>query len=242
MKKIKILQIFFIVFISLLFILIIITPHLIQKSFLVSKNFVIDEEYIESFIIIILLIISCAIFIFYKKELIRRTKKVKKLIQDKNSLETQLNDAFKYIGSVNVQIDEIRKIFSSINKYPENKKDFKTILKFLAERTLGIVNSDWVILRVVDLMDQKTLSECIQSRGESVLLKHEISNKALIDNEKINNYSIVNSDQKNLNIRIFCILPIKKITPEQKNLIKVVVNQVDMLFIIFTSNYYKERI
>ncbi|MDD5290448.1 MAG: hypothetical protein PHT40_04655 [Patescibacteria group bacterium] len=241
MKKITTLQTLFVVFITLLFALIIITPHLFGNPVLISKNIVIEEEYAESIIIVLLLAVSYAAYYFYKKELIRKTKEIEKLEEGKKNLGGQLTDAFKYIGAVNVQIEQIRSVFSSVKKYPESKKDFKNILNFLAERVLGIVSADWVVLRIIDLTEQKTLSECVQARGETVLLKHEISNRALVNGEPIDSYSVVASNQKSLSVKVFCVLPIAKITADQEVLIKAIVNQLDMLFVIFTSAYYKDK-
>jgi len=70
--------------------------------------------------------------------------------EEKKTAEEKMNDSFKYIGEINVQIQEIKSIFNKINKYPETKSDFKKTLRFFSERTLGMINVDWVLFRIID--------------------------------------------------------------------------------------------
>jgi hypothetical protein len=44
---------------------------------------------------------------------------------------------------MNVQIQEIKSIFNSINEYPETKDGLKKAFNFFGERVIGIVNSEY---------------------------------------------------------------------------------------------------
>ena len=99
------------------------------------------------------------ILFLYRKEAARNRDELDRLKHDKGALERRLNEAFHYIGTVNIQIEEIRSVFSDIRKFPENKRDFHSILQFMAEKALCMVNAAWVLFRIVDTQNLDTLSE-----------------------------------------------------------------------------------
>jgi hypothetical protein len=147
-----------------------------------------------------------------------------------------------YIGTEgNVQIEAIQSLFSSLKKYPKDKKDFKNSFRFLAEKVLCVVNVDWVLFRIINVDSLKTVREYSETRGEAALLKHTISNKSIVTTEAIDGCSIVSSDQSNLSIKVFCIIPSEALTTTQKNLIRTIVNTLEMLFIVFTSQYNRRN-
>ena len=80
------------------------------------------------------------IFSLYKKEVARQKDLVVKMKNDNKSIHEKLDDSFRYIGQVNVQIQQIKSIFSSSDRFPKTKNDFKKTLLFYSERIFGIVN------------------------------------------------------------------------------------------------------
>ncbi|NCF74869.1 MAG: hypothetical protein GWO87_00050 [Xanthomonadaceae bacterium] len=226
LKQYYVLEKFYFFLNIIIFFLTVSIIHLIKGDININDKIIIQEEYAESFFIMILFIGSYLLFKLYKKEM----KKIK----------INLDDAFKYIGKVNVQLQEIEKNFTGFKKFPENKKEFKNILKFFAGNALSIVNSDWVLIRIIDVSNLKTLREYAQARGNSILLKSEISNKMLVENKIINKHTVVTSSQNNLGLKTYFIFPLKKISKEQKILIKTIINESEMMFIIFSSKFYKK--
>jgi len=180
------------------------------------------------------------ILFLYRKEAARNRDELDRLKHDKGALERRLNEAFHYIGTVNIQIEEIRSVFSDIRKFPENKRDFRYILQFLAEKALCMVNAAWVLFRIVDTQNLDTLSEYSESRGNAFLLNHKISNRNLVSKEKFEGLAVVQSGQGNFQIKTFCIIPKEKLSMDQEVFIKALVNELEMLFIIFVSTYYKD--
>ena len=235
MKSIKLLERTYFSFLLLILLLVVFTPYIIRSGFLLF-----EEESLEVIIIILLFGIGYIILRLYQKEVEDNLEELERAKREKQNLEDRLTDAFKYIGSVNVQIQEIRSVFSGIKKLPENKKDLKYILQFFAGKILGIVNVDWVILRIVDTENSVTLREHSETRGKILLVKHEIGNSDLLANKNSDDYKIINSSQENFHIKTFCLLPNKKINQHQEDLIRGIINQLEMLFIIFSSNYYKD--
>lgn len=219
-KQIKQLKNFYLFILGVLFLIIISTPLLIKEGISFFS-----EELTESIMLFILFVVSFFIYLLYKNEL--------------NKNYQQLDAALNYIGSVNVQIEQIKDIFNDLNKFPKNKSDFKYIQESLAKRVLGIVNSDWVIFRIINTENNKTLSEYCQTRGEKNILNQELSNKCLINNKALKDYFIIESAPKNFKIKTYCILPTSNIAENQIVLIKAIISNLSMFYIIFVSYYYK---
>ncbi len=216
MEKENLLRNIYIGLLILLFGLIVFTPLLISHGISIF-----DEEVIEAGMLFLLVVISFAIYSLYRKELRKR--------------EEELNETQSYIGSVNLEVEQIKSIFDVITKYPESKEDFKFIFEALAQRALAGVNSDWVLFRIIDIQSGKTLTEYTKARGAAVLLKSEISNKELMENKNPESCLAVASEQENLNIKVFCIMPVKQLNKNQEVLLKAIVSNLCMLYLVFDS-------
>lgn len=193
-----------------------------------------SDESSEFVFITTLFFLMIIIYRFYAKEL-----KKNRLYQE--GLEERLKETFKYIGSVNLQIEEMKKVFSDV-KYPENKKDLHALFINMSERVLGIVSADWVLLRIIDLSSGGTLHEHFIVRGNKQAERVKFDNKCLLDGScLIDNQIVIKSTQENFNIKAMCVLPIT-ITKDQEFMIKSITNQLEMMFVIFNSLYYKKKI
>jgi DNA gyrase/topoisomerase IV subunit A len=233
-RNIKLLERTYFWILVTIFLLIVFTPYIIRSGFTL-----IQEEIAEVAAIALLFMVGYVVLLVYRKEADKNRNELKRLKQDKGALESRLSEAFRYIGTVNIQIEEIKSVFSDIRNFPETEKDFHNVLQFLAERTLSMVNAEWVLFRIIDMRSLSTLSEYSETRGKVVPLNHKISNKELASNEKFKGLTIVESGQGNFRIKTFCILPKEKLSSEGKTFIRAIVNQLEMLFVIFTSTYYK---
>ena len=113
----------------------------------------------------------------------------------------------------------------------------------MANKVLSIIDVDWVILRVVNLANLKTLREICVCRGNAALLKYHFTNEDLTKRPKeLKEYFIISAEQKSLTVDVFSIFPRKQITKEQEVFVKAILNQLEMLYLIFSSNYYKNDI
>lgn len=236
MHRMKILKNIYVDLLVLIMILIVLTPYLISSGFSIFR-----EEVIEGFMITVLFVIGYIIYLFYQKEVEKTQDVMDAMEHDNQDLKTRIDETFRYIGTLNVQIEQINEVFSAIKKYPENKKDFKAILEFLSAKILGIVNTDWVLLRIVDLDDESTIREFCGVRGGAALLKHEIHNKELLQGKVPDDLIVHRSEQTNLTIRAFCVFPKQELTREQCIFLKAITNQLEMLFIVFTSPYTRNH-
>ena len=234
-KNIKFLERTHFLILVTIFLLIVFTPYIIHSGITV-----LEEQLVEAATIILLFTVGYVVLFLYRKEAARNLREINRLKQDKGALGNRLTEAFKYIGTVNIQIQEIKSVFSDVRKFPENKKDFGHILQFLADRTLSMVNAGWVLFRIIDTKNLDSLGEYSETRGNSVLPQHKISNRILVSNQKLKGFTVVGSGHENFYIKTFCIIPKAELSSDHEVFIKAVVNQLEMLFLIFNSIYYKD--
>lgn len=222
---------FLIVIIILSSILVLSTPWLIQIDF-----FGIKEEIWQSLIILFFLLLIYSSSFLYLKE-------YRKLRAYQGDLEDRLQETFKYIGSVNLQIDEIKRAFSNFKKYPKNKKDIQEVFEFFSEKVLSLVDADWVVLKIINLENERTLRQEKKSRAKKNSIIPKIDNKDILNNScSLKNCSIIISDQENLSIKACCIIPTKLKNSEQEFFIQSIINQLEMMFLVFSSFYYNKGV
>jgi hypothetical protein len=188
-----------------------------------------------------LLILGIFILNLYKREVSRHKDTIEKINDDKKKVENRLFDSEQYIAILNVQTQEIKSIFNSIDKFPETKDQLKKAFSFFGSRVIGIVNSDWVLFRIIDSNNQRTIFEHFATRpGYSDHYPH-VSNKMMIEKQSISPFLYVDSNPKKLNILVFCIIPADKIANDQQIFIQAINNEITKLFVIMNSVYYKKE-
>ena len=243
MKKLNLhpsfLQILFFIIYVILFSFIIFTPTLINGPIYLSKKIIVEEEIIEGSLLCILFFLSIIILNVYKNEVYKHKEIIKTINNEKKITEERLFDSFNYIGKVNVQIQEIKSIFNASDRYPETKNDFKKIFRFLSGRVLGIVNTGWVLFRIININTQKTLSECFETRQDFSCNYPILGNKMIIEKQPILGVTTVISNPQNLNILVYCALPIDNISNDQHVFIQAILNEITKLYVIFNSLYDK---
>lgn len=245
MKKIAFqptfLQIIYLTIFIILFAFIIYTPTLITGSASITKKLIIEEETIEGILLGILFLLSIFIFNLYKRDVNRHQELIKKINNDKKRVEERLINADQYIGRINVQLQEINSIFSNISKYPETKNDLKNTFRFFGNRILSIVNSNWVLFRIINSITQRTIIELIETRqGFSFNCPH-VSNKMIIEKQSIPPFTSVISKPENLNVLVFCIIPIENTSNEQQVFVQAILNEITKLFVIMNSTYDRKE-
>jgi hypothetical protein len=239
-NKIKILEITYMVTIAFLLSAVALTPVLIRHHFLLFKKYVIQEDAVEVLLISLLLLIAYLLSNFYKKEMKKLRRETSRLFRDNCDLSDKLSDAFKYIGGVNVQIQEIRSILCGPRKYPATESEFRKSLALFACKILGIVNADWVVIRIVSQDNLRTLKEHLEPRQNAVSFFKGISNKAIVANQAIDGYSLVASRHDNSMTKVACVFPKKSLDEEEKILVEAITNQIEMLYLIYVSRQLHE--
>ncbi|UCF90586.1 MAG: hypothetical protein JSW39_20155 [Desulfobacterales bacterium] len=230
--KTKFLKFTYLVTIALLLSAVVFTPVFIRHYFLLFKKYIIQEDAVEAVLIIILLLIAYLLSNIYKKELKKYRQETRRLSRDNSDLSSKLTDAFKYIGGVNVQIQEIRSIFCGLKRYPTTENEFRKDLALFARKVLGIVNADWVVIRIIGQTNLRTMKEHLEPRKNANCIIKGISNKAIVANRAIDGYSIVATRHDNSMIMVVCVFPKKRLDEEEKILVEAITNQIEMLYLI----------
>jgi hypothetical protein len=159
----------------------------------------------------------------------------------KSTLNERLNEATRYIGELNVQMKEMRTVFSISRKYPKNRRDFSKTLRFLSKKALGIINVDWVLFRIIGSSGLRTLAENFEVRGGKSHSRCSVSNASLWQGLAIGGSSVIRSEPQNLPIKTFCILPTTELNGNQRILIESLVGLLEMYFIIYRPEYLADH-
>lgn len=245
MKKIttrpSFLQVLYLIIFLVLFFFIIYTPTLVRGSLHITEKLIIEEETIEGSLLAILFFLSIIILNLYKREVSKHKVLIKKINNDKKKVEDRLIDSDQYIGIVNVQIQEIKSIFSSIDNYPQTKTEFKKTFSLFGERILGIVNSNWSLIRIINSSTQRTIIEHFETRERIPPTYPHVSNKMIIEKQQMSSHALIISNPKNLDILVFCVVPVDKISNDERVFIQAIIDEITKMFIIINSSYYKNE-
>jgi len=234
------LQIVYLIIILILFSFIIYTPTFIEGPMHITKTLIIEEEKIEGILIGILFILSVVILGLYKKERDKQKEQIQRINADKKKVEERLLESDQYIGMVNVQIQDIKSIFNSMESYPKTTTELKKTFTFFGKRILGITNSNWALIRIIDSNTQRTISEHFETKGGDTPVFPHISNKTIVEKQQLPSHIAVTSNPKNLNILVFCVLSLDKISNNEYIFIQAIINEITKLFVIINSTYNKE--
>ena len=245
MKKINLhpsyLQILYLIIIIILFSFIIYTPTFISGPVRITEKLILREHTIEGILLGILFIVSALILSLYKQEVNSHKELIYKINEDKKKVEERLHISDQYIGKVNVQIQEIKSIYNSIDNYPKSKTELKKTLTYFGQRILGIVSSDWVLIRILNCSTQRTIIEHFEARMHLVPDYPHISNKKIIENRQLDSHTTVIYSPDNLDILVFCVLPADKISKDERIFIEAIIDELTKLFVIINSLYYKNE-
>lgn len=224
----KIPQRIYLVGFILLLLLIIANPLLINQDIRVIGNLNLEHEILQVGIVAVLVLAGYFVFQGYED-------RIKAQEQELQKMSKEMADAYKYIGAVNVQMEQIKSISSALSKIPESRTDFKKVLDFFGEKTLGIVNTDWVLLRIIDADTLNTLKEQIIERHPRQMTIPEVPNRIIAKQGKLREFSYVSSDHINLDLKIFIIVPKTELDKNQQILLKALVDELSMLYIIYAA-------
>lgn len=235
------LKILYLITFFMLFAFIVFTPSLINGPARITEKLVFREDTIEGSLLCVLFLLSILILNLYKGEVYKHKEQIKKANKDKMAIADRLHSSDQYIGMLNVQINEIKSIFNSISKYPETKAELKETYRFFGKRILGIVNSNWVLIRIINCDSQRTIGEHFEIRHSYSADYPHISNRMIIEDKTIPLFTSVISNPENLNILVFCIMPVDKINKDQRIFIQAIINEITKMFVILQSSLYKNE-
>jgi hypothetical protein len=237
--RLSFLQFSFLAIFIVLFCAVIAVPSLVNGSVRITKKLIIEEEIAEGFLLGLLFILNFLILNLYRKESTRQAELIRKINNDKKTYEERLDESFRYIGQVNVQIQQIRLIFNDKERFPETNSDFRKTLFYFSERVFGIVNAGWVLFRVISTETRRTIREQFEVRHGLTFDYPHVSNKLILEEQCCPPFTAVISNPHNLNILVCCVLPVEKLSNDERVFIQAITNEITMLYVILNSTHYK---
>ena len=235
-KTLRYLKAAFLAVVGFMLLLIAVTPLLVPRRIALFDRFVFEENAIETVLILILFALAYLASRVYRTAVAAYKKRLLRLAADRSVMADRLTDAFRYIGTVNVQLQGIRSAFSGLKRLPENRRQFKDLLGMFGGKILGMMNVDWVTVRIIDRRSLRTIVEHREVRNIHPLVDPHIGNRAVVEGKPVAGCVIVTDAKDNLSIVAACILPLDHLDKEETILMQALVGEIEMLFII--SNLY----
>jgi hypothetical protein len=163
-------------------------------------------------------------------------------VHTKSKLVARLTDAFRYIGKVNVEIQEIESALCGVAFYPQSKKEFRRLVDRLASKALTVSAAPWLIVRMIDRQSGRMVNEQSVHRFGEPIPWATIGNRAILCGVKIDGLQTVGPRQQNLDLLTVMIFPSNTISREMAILLTAFLNQIEMLFILFRAGCIKPKL
>lgn len=216
-------------------------PMVIQHGLSVTRKFIIEEEIIETALIVILFVSSYLILRLFNHTLKAHKRAVDRAGEEKSKLVSRLAEAFNYIGTVNVELQEIQSILCGVERYPQTKREFKRLIYHLAAKTMTVAGTPWVIIRMISRSSGRTVKEYAIVRRKRVLPAATMGNREIIEDRHVEGLRTIGSRQKNLDLLTVCILPTIQLSKEENIMITAITNQIEMLFILYSTGFLHQQ-
>ena len=210
-------------------------PLVIRHGFPITHKFIIEEETLETALIVLLFAASFVIAIGFKRALKAYERAAARAGKDKSKLVARLAEAFNYIGTVNVEFKEIQSILCGIEYYPQTKKEFKRLIDYLATQIMAVTGIPWVVIRIIDRGSGRTIKEYAAESHKGALPSATMGNRAVLEGRHVEKLRSICSSQKNLDLLTVCIISATALSEEQILLITAVTNQIEMFFLLYRS-------
>jgi len=215
------------------------TPFLIRHGIAITDRFMIEEEVVEAAMILVLFGISFLVMIRMINRLNSYRQAAERAVHEKSRLITRLADAFRYIGKVNVEIQEIESALCWGACYPQSKKEFKKIVDRLATKALTIAAAPWLVVRMIDRHSGQTVNEHAVRHPGGNLPSATLGNRALLEGVPVGGLQTIGPRQQNLDLLTVMIFPAASISKEKHILLTAILNQIEMLFILYRAGCIK---
>jgi hypothetical protein len=235
LRKIRRLEILYVATIGVMMIMVVCTPFLVRRWISETDRLLGEQEVMEALLIAVLLSLAYALSHIYKALIRSHREEIQHLAMNNTTLQCRLTEAFKYIGNVNLQLQEIRSVFSLLKRLPQSRKDFKNLLRLFAQKALTISNTDWVVVRIIDRPSLRTVIEHLEFRRKGIALNPHIGNKSIVEGEPIADLAVIRCENENLDIAVACISPRNELSWEEKILLEAIAGEIELFFIAFAA-------
>jgi hypothetical protein len=234
-KEIKTLIVIYVALMVFLLTVIAATPFLIRHSLAISSHLVIQEEFLETALILAIFGLSYLILKAYQRSLDAYRSAVDRAGKEKSKLASRLVEAFNYIGSVNVGIKEIQSVVCGCDHYPQTRKEFNQFLQGLTAKVMSATGASWIVVRIIDLRRGRTIKE-FTTRGRGIIVPSAtIGNRVLMEGGLVEDYRAIGVRQKNPDMLTTCIFKAIPLSEEQIVLVTAAAKEIEMAFMLYRA-------
>ena len=213
------------------------TPLMIRSGISLTNRFIVEEDVLETVLIIILFGISCLVLLRFMHHFEAYRKALSKADSDKSTLVSQLTEAFRYIGKVNVEIQVVESALCGLGCYPRSKSDFRRCVDQLLLKAMTIAAAPWMVVRMIDRRNGKTMGEHAVHGLKGEIPSVTMGNRALLDGlHHMRGMQSIRTCQIDLDFFTVLIMPQAPIGREETLLLTAVLNQIEMLFMLHRSD------
>jgi len=220
------------------FVLAVMSPSLVTHDYLG-----VTQTHIEEFLIFGFGLAGLITFSIYERLMERRLEERDQALTESDRAKAELIESYQYIGSVNRQIDLLKKLVNNTSvSLVESDAYWKDILQSLAKNAAASVKASCVLIRFLDLEKLRTEREVFY--GAESKKPPKISNKEL---QKLHEYGathafmrtedneevlVVPSDHKEPTCKAFFMLKTdpSNATSMDVSLVSVFVNQAELVY------------
>jgi hypothetical protein len=208
-------------------------PLMIRHGIPLTQELIVEEETLEVTLIVVLFGISFIILRSFMHTLKAYQQIAEYAGKEKSRLVSRLAEAFKYIGTVNVEIKEIESVLGSVAWYPQSKRELKVRVDQLATKAMTFAASPWMLVRMIDRHSSQTLYEHSVQHSDKRLPSATLGNRAILESCRVNGLQIIASPQRDPYLQTVFILPKIGLAEDRIILLKAILNQIETIFIIY---------
>lgn len=225
----------------ILFLTVSLVPILVQQGITLPTGFAVEEEVLESGLILFLFAVSFFIYKGYRRRMAEYQAAVARSGERQAALTSQLTEAFRYIGEVNVEIDRIMNDLCGIYSYPFSRKELKQLFHQIADQAMSLVHAPWVVIRMIHRNSGRTIKEYAFEHDPGALPATTVGNRAILEKRTVEDRQVITTCQHNLVLQTVFILPKIDYAEEALLLMSAMVNQVEMLFLLYHPDLFQHN-
>ena len=216
-------------------------PLIIQSELSLTKEIIIEEGLLETSLIVILLGISYFFLRAFKHTLKDHEVAVVRAGEEKSRLLSRLTEAFSYIGTINVELQEIRSILCGLESYPQTKREFNLFVDHLTAKAMTVAGTAWAVIRLISRFSGGTITEYTAVRPNGVLPSACMGNREVLEDRPTEGMRKIVTCQKNLDFLTVCILPMKPLSEEENILITAIISQIELFFLLYRAGFLNQK-
>ncbi|MCB2147326.1 MAG: hypothetical protein KQI81_12695 [Deltaproteobacteria bacterium] len=216
------------------------TPLLVRHGLSFNRRLIIEEETLETVLIITLFGISFLILRSFLHTLEAYQRAVNQVGKEKSRLVSRLAEAFSYIGKVNIEIHEIESVLCGVACYPKSKREFRQVVDGLTAKAMTVAAAPWLVVRMIDRHSGHTVNEHAVQRPQADLPSVTMGNRSILDGHRVEGLQTIGMRKQNLDLLTVFILPEAVISEERTVLLTAILNQIEMLFLLHRSGCLRQ--